>query len=96
MNDDNPPELIASEYFHVGNGGANFRIFDRGYGAEVELSVEFFAACKGETTFKTTREGLEAMKRVIDAALAYGIESTYPEAALPREGYAKTRVPASA
>ncbi len=44
MSDDEPQELIASQYFHVCNGGADFKIFDRGFGPEVELSVGFFGA----------------------------------------------------
>jgi hypothetical protein len=66
------PVVVAETYLHVGNSGVTFSVEDEGFGPTVKIRTSAFGNLNHETKLLVSKEGLKAVKDVIERALQYG------------------------
>lgn len=52
---------VQEGYFHVGNGGVSFRVYDAGMGPRLSLSMDSFGAMGAELDFAASRLSLRQL-----------------------------------
>jgi hypothetical protein len=58
---DKEVKVIGSEYLHLSNSGATFKIIDEGWGPTISISVGAFNGFDSEIKIKTNKQSLKVL-----------------------------------